>query len=106
MAAGAARNACTWARGLGFSTFCSGTAGVFWSGADASGPGGKPFYASDVIAGGHVYAVSRWNGVFVFAAKPEFKLVAHDGQPLDPDHPTMKAMKEAANQLGLRFEES
>ena len=34
----------------------------------------------------------------------EFKLVAHDGQPLDPDHPTMKAMKEAANQLGLRFE--
>src|SRR5205823_6746811 len=22
----------------------------------------------------------------------EFKLVAHDGQPLDPDHPTMKAM--------------
>lgn len=35
----------------------------------------------------------------------EFKLVAHDGQPLDPDHPTMKAMKEAANQLGLRFEE-
>ena len=35
----------------------------------------------------------------------EFKLVAQDGQPLDPDNTTVKAMKEAANQLGLRFEE-
>ncbi|QJW97251.1 ATP-binding protein [Frigoriglobus tundricola] len=35
----------------------------------------------------------------------EFKLVAQDGQPLDPDNPTVKAMKEAANQFGLRFEE-
>jgi outer membrane protein assembly factor BamB len=47
-------------------------------GASATGRGGKPFYASAVLANGHVYAVSRRNGVFVFAAEPEFKLVAHN----------------------------
>lgn len=47
-------------------------------GASASGRGGKPFYASAVLANGNVYAVSRRNGVFVFAAKPEFKLIAQN----------------------------
>ncbi len=47
-------------------------------GASATGRGGKPFYASAVLANGHVYAVSRRNGVFVFAAQPEFKLVAQN----------------------------
>ncbi len=47
-------------------------------GASATGRGGKPFYASAVLANGHVYAVSRRNGVFVFAAQPDFKLVAHN----------------------------
>ena len=47
-------------------------------GASASGPGGKAVYASAVLANGKVYAVTRWNGTFVFAAKPEFELVAHN----------------------------
>jgi len=47
-------------------------------GASASGPGGKPVYASAVLANGNVYAVTRWNGTFVFAAKGEFELVAHN----------------------------
>ena len=47
-------------------------------GASATGRGGKPFYASAVMADGHVFAVSRRNGVFVFAAQPTFKLVAHN----------------------------
>jgi len=34
-----------------------------------------------------------------------FKLVAPDGQPLDPDHPTLKAMREAAKQLGVEISE-
>jgi outer membrane protein assembly factor BamB len=46
-------------------------------GASATGRG-KPFYASSVMANGNVYAVSRRNGVFVFAAKPEFKLLAQN----------------------------
>lgn len=47
-------------------------------GASATGRGGKPFYASAVLANGLVYAVSRQNGTFVFEAKPEFKLVAQN----------------------------
>jgi len=38
-------------------------------GASARG-GGKPFYAAAVLANGNVYAVSRRNGTFVFAARP------------------------------------
>lgn len=34
-----------------------------------------------------------------------FKLVAQDDQPLDPDNPTLKAMREAARQLGVQFVE-
>ena len=34
-----------------------------------------------------------------------FELEAHDSQPLDPNDPTVKAMKEAARQLGLECEE-
>ncbi len=47
-------------------------------GAGATGRGGKPFYASAVLADGLVYAVSRQNGTFVFEAKPDFKLVAQN----------------------------
>lgn len=47
-------------------------------GASASGRGGKPFYASPVLANGNLYAVSRRNGTFVFAAKPKFELVAQN----------------------------
>lgn len=47
-------------------------------GASASGRGGKPFYASPVLANGNIYAVSRRNGTFVFAAQPKFELVAQN----------------------------
>ena len=35
--------------------------------------GGKPVYASPVLAGDKLYVVSRWDGTFVFRAKPEFE---------------------------------
>jgi outer membrane protein assembly factor BamB len=35
-------------------------------------------YASPVLADGKIYYVSRNNGVYVVAAKPKFKLVAHN----------------------------
>lgn len=47
-------------------------------GASATGRGGKPFYASAVLANGNIYAVSRRNGTFVMEAKPQFKLVAQN----------------------------
>jgi outer membrane protein assembly factor BamB len=40
--------------------------------------GGKPFYASPVLANGQIYAVSRRQGVFVLEAKPQFKLLAQN----------------------------
>jgi outer membrane protein assembly factor BamB len=39
-------------------------------------------YASPVVADGKWYVVTRENGVYVFAARPEFELLAHNG-PLD-----------------------
>jgi outer membrane protein assembly factor BamB len=47
-------------------------------GGSSAGRGGKPFYASPVLANGQLYAVSRRNGTFVMEAKPVFKLVAHN----------------------------
>lgn len=41
-------------------------------------PGNPAFYASVVMAGDKLYAVSRYNGTYVIDAKPEFKLVAHN----------------------------
>jgi outer membrane protein assembly factor BamB len=40
--------------------------------------GGKPFYASVVLADGHLYATSRRNGTFVIQAAPTFTLLAQN----------------------------
>ena len=40
--------------------------------------GGKPFYASVVLAGDKLICVSRKGGTFVLAAKPEFQQLAHN----------------------------
>lgn len=34
----------------------------------------------------------------------DFEMEAHDGRPLDENHPTLRAMKESARQLGLDLE--
>ena len=52
-------------------------------GASATGRGGKPFYASAVLANGNIFAVSRRNGTFVIEAKPQFKLVAQNSFAAD-----------------------
>jgi outer membrane protein assembly factor BamB len=41
-------------------------------------PGNPAFYASVVLAGDKLYAVSRLNGTYVLEARPEFKLVAQN----------------------------
>lgn len=40
------------------------------------GRGGKPFYASPVLIGDKLYAVSRRNGTFILAAKPSYERIA------------------------------
>ncbi|WP_156346403.1 hypothetical protein [Verrucomicrobium spinosum] len=37
---------------------------------------GKPFYASPILVGDKIFAVSRRQGTFVLAAKPQFELLA------------------------------
>ena len=40
--------------------------------------GGRPIYASPVLAGDKIYIVSRHNGTFVIPARPEFKILAQN----------------------------
>ena len=63
--------------------------------------GGKPFYASPVLANGNLYAVSRCNGSFVLEAKTEFKLLSQNKLASDDtDFNATPAV--AGNQLFLR----
>lgn len=40
--------------------------------------GGRPVYASPVLAGDQIYIVSRYDGTFVLPAKPEFEILAQN----------------------------
>lgn len=40
--------------------------------------GGRPVYASPVVASGKIYVPTRWSGVLVLAAQPEFKVLAQN----------------------------
>lgn len=40
--------------------------------------GGRPVYASPVVANGKIYVPTRWSGVLVIAAKPEFKILSQN----------------------------
>ncbi len=42
------------------------------------GGGGRPVYASPVLCDGKLFVPSRWEGVFVLDAKPEFQLLAQN----------------------------
>lgn len=42
------------------------------------GGGGRPVYASPVLCDGKLFVPSRWEGVYVLDAKPEFKLLAQN----------------------------
>ena len=71
-----------WASDTGYACCAEAESGeiVFKERLDARAPGsrGKPFYAASVAADGKVICVSRWGGTFIFDAKPEFKLLAHN----------------------------
>jgi len=40
--------------------------------------GGRPFYASPIVAGERIYVASRWDGVFVLPAKTEYEVLAQN----------------------------
>jgi hypothetical protein len=45
--------------------------------------GGRPVYASPVLAGDKILAVTRWDGTLVLPALPEFKILAQNRFPAD-----------------------
>lgn len=45
---------------------------------DGIGSGGRPVYASPVMAGDHIYVASRWDGTFVLSAGAEFEQLARN----------------------------
>ncbi|MBS0261130.1 MAG: PQQ-binding-like beta-propeller repeat protein [Planctomycetes bacterium] len=40
--------------------------------------GGRPVYASPVVAGGRIYVPTRWSGVLVLPAEPRFEILAQN----------------------------
>jgi outer membrane protein assembly factor BamB len=68
------------------------------------GRGGKPFYASPVLIGDKLYAVSRRNGTYILAAKPTFEKIATI-PPLD-DSQMNATPAVVGNKLLLRSEKA
>lgn len=59
--------------------FCASTRDgtqVYRSRVEGMAAGGRPVYASPVLADGRIYVVSRWSGTFVLPAKPRFEILA------------------------------
>ena len=40
--------------------------------------GGRPVYASPVLAGGRIFVATRWNGTLVLPAAPRYEVLAHN----------------------------
>jgi hypothetical protein len=70
-------------RGLAFCVSAQTGESVYRERLDGVSSGDRPFYASPVLAGGKIYVVSRWDGTFVFVAKPEFERMAQNQFPAD-----------------------
>jgi len=69
--------------------------------AGGRGRGGRPVYASAVMANGNYYAVTRQAGTYVIAAKPQFKVVAQN--QIDSDRSQFNATPAIAdNEIALR----
>lgn len=65
-------------RGMAFCTSASDGKLVYRERVKGLSSGGRPVYASPVLAGDRIYIVSRYDGTFVFPASPEFKILAQN----------------------------
>jgi outer membrane protein assembly factor BamB len=67
--------------------------------------GGRPLYSSPILSDDRLYCVSRWDGVYVLAAKPTFEVVAHN--KLDGDESDFNASPAMSDgQMFLRSDRS
>lgn len=65
-------------RGIAFCTRASDGELVYRERVKGLSSGGRPIYASPVLAGDHIYVVSRYDGTFVLPAKPEFQILSQN----------------------------
>ncbi|MBI1347529.1 PQQ-binding-like beta-propeller repeat protein [bacterium] len=68
------------------------------------GGGGRPVYASPVLADGKLYIPSRYDGTFVIAASPEFKILARNTLGDDSEFNATPAI--VGNELLLRSDKA
>lgn len=66
-----------------------------------TGGGGRPVYASPILCDGKLFVPSRWEGVYVIEASPEFKLLAHN-QISDDDSDFNASPAVSGRQMFLR----
>lgn len=67
-----------WASDGGGTVFCQNAATGTTVYSERLTPGSGQIWASPVLADGNLYYVSKTNGVYVVAAEPKFRLVAHN----------------------------
>ena len=65
-------------KGMAFCTRASDGEVVYRERIDGLSRGGRPVYASPVLAGDRIYVVSRYDGTFVLPAKPEYEILAQN----------------------------
>ena len=65
-------------KGMAFCTKASDGEVVYRERIDGLSRGGRPVYASPVLAGDRIYVVSRYDGTFVLPARPEYKILAQN----------------------------
>jgi len=68
------------------------------------GGGGRPVYASPVLADGKLYVVSRYDGTFVLPASPEFQVLAQNSLGDDSEFNATPAI--VGNELLLRSDQA
>lgn len=72
-------------RGQAFCASANDGAQVYRQRVPGIAAGGRPVYASPVLAGGRLFVCSRWSGTFVLPAEPRFEVLANNRFADDSD---------------------
>ena len=88
-------------RGMAFCIRASDGELVYRERVNGMSSGGRPVYASPVLAGAHIYVVSRYDGTFVIPANPTFNIVAQN-KFADDDSDASGTPAISKNELFLR----
>lgn len=88
-------------RGIAYCTRASDGEQVYRERVPGLTSGGRPVYASPVLAGDRIYIVSRYDGTFVLPARPEFEILAQN-QFADDDSDASGTPALSGNEMFVR----